>query len=257
MATLHVRNFPDDLYELLRDRAAANDRSIGAETIQLLQERLAGVPGRAPFPFPLLGRRRQGASGLFTRFTPRARQAIVAAQAQARELGHADIDTGHLLLGVLLQEDAPVVQCLRALGVTFESTRAAVERRPRDDAEQAGQIPFQPGAKQALEIALRESLKLGVRGIGCEHVALGIAGEGEGPGGAVLRAAEPNEETLRRKLMPVGTMSFETHGAPAEAFRVISLEGGAADWERLLNEAAALGYDLLEVVDRRAVMRRA
>ena len=40
MATLHVRNVPDDLYELLRERAAENDRSIGAETVQLLQEHL-------------------------------------------------------------------------------------------------------------------------------------------------------------------------------------------------------------------------
>ena len=50
MATLHVRNVPDELYELLRERAAANSRSIGAETCELLYERLvagAGVRGRS------------------------------------------------------------------------------------------------------------------------------------------------------------------------------------------------------------------
>jgi hypothetical protein len=254
MATLHVRNVPDELYELLRGRAAANGRSIGAEAVQLLEERLAGGPGRSPFHFPLPGRRRP--SGPFTRFTPRARQAVVSAQDQARELGHESIDTGHLLLGVLLQPDAPVVTCLHNLGVTYDSARAVVERRARDEAEHRGQIPFSPGTKMALEIALREALKLGNRWIGCEHIALGIAGEHEGPGGAILRSAEPDQETLRRRLLPAGTVSFGMRPLPNAAFRVIPLEGDADGWERQLNEAAELGYDLLEIVDRRAIMRR-
>ena len=36
MATLHVRNVPDDLYERLRLRAAARHRSLSAEIIDLL-----------------------------------------------------------------------------------------------------------------------------------------------------------------------------------------------------------------------------
>jgi plasmid stability protein len=64
MATLHVRNVPDDLYELLRDRAVANDRSIGAETVRLLHERLVGA-GDLPRPFAIPGmRRRPGASSI-------------------------------------------------------------------------------------------------------------------------------------------------------------------------------------------------
>ncbi len=252
MATLHVRNVPDDLYELLRERALANDRSIGAEAVQLLQERLASRPA---FPFPR--RRRPSAPGRFQRFTPRARQAVVAAQEQARALSHADVDTGHVLLGVLLQEDAPVVACLHDLGVTFESARAVVEHRPRDEAQQPGQIPFQPGTKKALELALRESLALGSAYIGCEHLALGIAGEGEGPGAAILRTAEPDAEALRRALLPAGTMRFETRAVRETAFRVIALGGDADEWERRLNEAAALGYDLVEIVDGRAILRLA
>src|SRR5919108_3371875 len=102
MATLHVRNVPDDLYELLRERAAGNDRSIGAETCQLLYERLI-VGGGRPRPFAIPGRRRRpaGPPGPFTRFTTEARAAVVAAQAEARALGHDHVGTEHLLLGVL------------------------------------------------------------------------------------------------------------------------------------------------------------
>src|SRR5207245_3211089 len=87
MATLHVRNVPDQLYELLRERASANDRSIGAETVQLLQERLelAGAP-RPPRRLPVPGRRR-GGTGLFTRFTEEAREVVVDAVGRARSIG--------------------------------------------------------------------------------------------------------------------------------------------------------------------------
>lgn len=38
MATLHVENVPDDLYEALRSRARARRRSIAAEILLLLEE---------------------------------------------------------------------------------------------------------------------------------------------------------------------------------------------------------------------------
>lgn len=40
MATLHVRNVPDELYEALRARAKQHGRSINAETIALLEPAL-------------------------------------------------------------------------------------------------------------------------------------------------------------------------------------------------------------------------
>ena len=36
MATLHVENFPDDLYAILRDRARRGHRSVAQEAIDLL-----------------------------------------------------------------------------------------------------------------------------------------------------------------------------------------------------------------------------
>lgn len=40
MPTLYVRNFPDDLYHRLRERAARNHRSISAEVIAILEHML-------------------------------------------------------------------------------------------------------------------------------------------------------------------------------------------------------------------------
>ena len=43
MATLFVKDFPDDVYEALKDRARANGRSLAAEVRVLLQQ---AVPPR-------------------------------------------------------------------------------------------------------------------------------------------------------------------------------------------------------------------
>jgi len=40
MSTLYVRNFPDELYRKVRERAARDRRSIGGEVIVLLEEAL-------------------------------------------------------------------------------------------------------------------------------------------------------------------------------------------------------------------------
>jgi hypothetical protein len=228
MATLHVRNVPDDLYELLRERAAENDRSIGAETVQLLQEHFM-VGNTAAAVRRLRGRRRP--RGPFTRFTAPARQAVVSAQEEARALGHDHVGTEHLLLGVLAQ--APEL-----VDLAREDVRAQL--RP-GSAEPTGQIPFTPTAKQALELALRAALTHGDPAIEPRHLLVGITST-DSRGCELLRGAKVDILHLPQ--------------APEPAFRVVPLEGDAESWEKQLNEAAALGYELVEIVDRRAILRR-
>jgi hypothetical protein len=226
MATLHVRNVPDDLYELLRERAAENDRSIGAETVQLLQESLGAQQSR-------FGRRRRpGGQGgpFFTRFTPAARAAVRVAQEEARGLGHDHIGTEHLVLGVLAQ--APELTDLSPEGVRAQLEPAS--------AQPTGQIPFTPDAKKALELALRAALTHGDPAIEPRHLLVGITGT-DSRGCEILRSAKID-------LWPAT--------APDPAFRVVLLEGDAETWEKQLNDAAALGYELVEIVDRRAILRR-
>ncbi|MFL5911139.1 MAG: Clp protease N-terminal domain-containing protein [Gaiellaceae bacterium] len=229
MATLHVRNVPDDLYELLRERAAENDRSIGAETVQLLQEHLLATTTARTLRRL---RRRPAGSGHFTRFTPLARQAVVAAQEEARGLGHDHVGTEHLLLGVLAQTPELV-------DLSPEDVRAQLE--PGTTAEPTGQIPFTPTAKQALELALRAALTSGAVAIEPRHLLVGITST-DSRGCELLRGAKVDVLQLPHE--------------PDPAFRVVLLEGDAESWEKQLNDAAVLGYELVEIVDRRAILRR-
>lgn len=59
MATLHVRNVPDELYEELRRRAEAERRSLGAEVIVLLGGAIQRPPENYSALIERIGRDRE------------------------------------------------------------------------------------------------------------------------------------------------------------------------------------------------------
>ena len=58
MATLHVQNVPDELYECIRRRAAAEKRSLGAEVVWLLEQALRRQPDDVTALFDRIDRSR-------------------------------------------------------------------------------------------------------------------------------------------------------------------------------------------------------
>lgn len=174
---------------------------------------------------------------MFERFTKDARSAVVLAQEAARE-GHAGmIDVVHVTLGVLkansgaidaLQEaglDADLLrrrlsdhargsgldeEALASLGIDFGAVNRAAEETFGEGAlERAGllaklrgrqraHIPFTKDAKKALELTLREAIRLGDKELTDRHILLAVLRAG-GPVAGLL-AADADEGTLRRAL---------------------------------------------------------
>ena len=66
---------------------------------------------------------------MFERFTERARQVLVLAQAEARALQHNYIGTEHILLGLLREEEGLAARVLESLDITVEEIRAQVARK--------------------------------------------------------------------------------------------------------------------------------
>jgi ATP-dependent Clp protease ATP-binding subunit ClpA len=66
---------------------------------------------------------------MFERFTKPAREAVVQAQFEAREMGHSPIGTQHLLLALVADENGSVARALRAQGVDTVSVRDAIVQR--------------------------------------------------------------------------------------------------------------------------------
>lgn len=121
----------------------------------------------------------------FSRFTPRARNAVMAAGDIAREHGHAVIAPAHLVLGLLTEPEALAAKMLADQGVTDDSVRAAATAALPQPAE-AGSAPelppFSPEAKKALELTYREALRLGHNYIGTEHMLLALLEHEDGDG---------------------------------------------------------------------------
>jgi hypothetical protein len=111
----------------------------------------------------------------FSRFTPRARNVVVAAQNEARAAGNVEIRPEHLVLGLLTEPKAVAMQVLATRGVTeqvLRRTAGALLPPAVDDVPPL--IPFDGGAKKALELSFRESLRMGQTYVGTEHILLAL-----------------------------------------------------------------------------------
>jgi hypothetical protein len=127
--------------------------------------------------------------GNWARFTDRARTAVAASQDRARAAKHGHIEPGHVLLGLLEDEQSLATRVVAAQTGVAElqaTTLAALgdggRRSPR------GHIPFSADSRRLLALTLREALRLGHNYVGTEHILLGLLND-EGPLGALLAEA--------------------------------------------------------------------
>ncbi|TYP85937.1 Clp protease N-terminal domain-containing protein [Blastococcus xanthinilyticus] len=119
----------------------------------------------------------------FTRFTPRARNVVAAAQEEARAAGNAEVGTTHLVLGLLAEPEGLAGHAITAQGVAPETVRAAATAAlPPASGEVPPLIPFDGAARKALELTFREALRLGHNYIGTEHVLLALLEQEEAAG---------------------------------------------------------------------------
>ncbi|MBT2481340.1 Clp protease N-terminal domain-containing protein [Streptomyces sp. ISL-94] len=139
----------------------------------------------------------------FGRFTPRARNVVMAAQNEARAAGGTEIRTEHLVLGLLAEPEGLAGLALRAQGVEADDVRAAAAAvLSPAQAEVPDLIPFDASAKKALELTFREALRLGHDFVGTEHILLALLEQENGEGvlsglGVVKEAVETTvSETL-------------------------------------------------------------
>ncbi len=139
---------------------------------------------------------------MFERFTERARQVVVLAQDEARDLKHNYIGTEHLLLGLLREEEGLAARVLESLDITVEEVRAQVARIVGEgDEVTTGQILFTPRAKKVLEVSLREAHTLGHNYIGTEHVLLGLVRVDDGVAARILLDFDADPEKVRHEII--------------------------------------------------------
>lgn len=180
---------------------------------------------------------------MFERFTDRARRAVVLAQDEARLLDHDSIGPEHVLLGLLRLEGDLAAELLEARGVTYEETRARVgPAGPTGGRLPSGHIPFTPQAKKALEMSLREALKLGDTFIGTEHLLLGLMRAGMGLAAEILEGHGAELEDMRRIVRGIDREVRRGEAEPETETETVTIP--AQQFSGLLDEITRL-RDLL------------
>ncbi len=124
------------------------------------------------------------------RFTEKAQEALVSAQALAQRRQHNEIDAEHILLALVEQTDGLIPQLLTRVGVqprqVAEHLETALGRRPRVTGG-SGQLYLSTRAQRALAAAEEAAKKLKDEYVSTEHLLLGLLGINDGDLPAILR----------------------------------------------------------------------
>ncbi len=118
----------------------------------------------------------------FNRFTPRARNVVMAAHQAAKTAHNPEVRTEHLLLGLLTEPEGLGAAYLTARGTLDAVREAALAALPPAVEDVPELVPYDAGAKKALELTMREALRLGHNYVGTEHLLLALLEHEAGTG---------------------------------------------------------------------------
>jgi hypothetical protein len=138
---------------------------------------------------------------VFERFSETARHVLVLAEEESRRLGHGQVGTEHLLLGILADGNSFAARALTLSGATLDASRTKVAEAVGEakDGVGAGALPFTDRAKRALDRASRLSLRQRAANVETEHVLVSVL-DVEGTAGQVLRGLAVDLAGLRDAL---------------------------------------------------------
>ena len=163
---------------------------------------------------------------MFEKFTEKARDLVQSAQDILVRYQHTQLDTEHLLLAMLEQNEGLAVQVLQKLNVDTRAlghaTEEALARAPKVQyADSGAQIYITPRIKKVFDLAKEEALRLQDSYIGVEHLLLGLVNEGDGGAARLLKQQNVDEEKLYKALQAIRGNSRVTDENPEEKYRML------------------------------------
>jgi len=138
---------------------------------------------------------------MFERYTEKARRLIFFARYEASQYGSPYIETEHMLLGLLREDDA---LCRRFLGPASGAAdiRTEIERQITrgERISTAVEVPLATESKQVLNFAVEESERLGHRHVGTEHLLIGMLRVEGSLAAQILRERGVKPEPIREQI---------------------------------------------------------
>jgi ATP-dependent Clp protease ATP-binding subunit ClpC len=138
---------------------------------------------------------------MFGRFTERAQKVLALAQEEAVRLGHNNIGTEHILLGLIREGEGIAAKALVALGLGPDKIQKEVEALIGRGQDASQTIHYTPRAKKVIELSMDEARKLGHSYVGTEHILLGLIREGEGVAARVLNNLGVSLNKARQQVL--------------------------------------------------------
>ena len=129
----------------------------------------------------------------FDRFTERAQDAAARAYELTQEYKHTQVDTEHLFLALLKQDDGAVPQLLDQLKIDVVAVQQRLEEELKNSPKVSvygggvGQIFYTPRIRTVLELAQGEANRLKDEFISTEHLFLAILSERNTPSARILQ----------------------------------------------------------------------
>lgn len=138
-------------------------------------------------------------------FTSRVRGALIKAREEAQRRNHEHVGTEHLLLGLLMEEDALVIDVVENLGANPMDLQRAVEQMMTGSlagrTKTIPDLPYTQRARVVLDQAISTAHEFGDGYVGTQHLLLGLIREREGIAARALTAAGLSEPKLRREIV--------------------------------------------------------
>ncbi|WP_347861745.1 ATP-dependent protease ATP-binding subunit ClpC [Salimicrobium sp. PL1-032A] len=164
---------------------------------------------------------------MFGRFTERAQKVLALAQEEAVRLGHNNIGTEHILLGLVKEGEGIAAKALEALGLEAETIQTEVENLIGKGEKVSQTIHYTPRAKKVIELSMDEARKLGHSYVGTEHILLGLIREGEGVAARVLNNLGVSLNKARQQVLQLLGNNESTGGQGRRGNSGAQAQGGA------------------------------
>ena len=129
----------------------------------------------------------------FDRFTERAQEAAQKAAEIIQRYGHNQIDTEHILLALIEQQQGVVGQLLEVMSVDANVIKDRLDQMLRESPKASifgggtGQVFITPRVKRIIEVANQEATNLNDEYISTEHLFLAIVEEKDTPSSRLLK----------------------------------------------------------------------
>ena len=159
----------------------------------------------------------------FDKFSPDAKRALIVAEEEAKSDGSNQINTEHILLGVLKQTNALGCGILNHFGVYLENTRNIIQASQSKEEKKTktkvgDKVELSDFTKQLIEEAYGFAHTYGHTFVGTEHLLLALTSQKETGALTVLQNLKVNPLEVQKKIQNIFDQSGQSQVENTQAF---------------------------------------